>query len=632
MKHIIIGTAGHVDHGKTCLTKALTGVDTDRLKEEQRRGITIEIGFAQLTLPNGQTASIIDVPGHEKLIKNMLVGATGIDVVMLVVAADEGFMPQTKEHLEILTMLGVKKGIIVITKIDMVDAEWLEVVKDDIREHVKGSFLEDAPMIPVSAYTMEGIDELKQKIVELVRDTDERPTDRPFRLPVDRVFSIKGFGTVVTGTLVDGTIDTGENVEIYPLEKLSRVRELQNHDVRQERVSAGMRVAINLSGVEKKELMRGCTIAKPGSMQLSTRIAVSLQLTKDSPYSVKNASLVHFYQGTQEMVGKVRLLTCNTLKPGQSAYALVMFEEKLTARNLDKFIIRFFSPMTTIGGGTILDMDSPRLKRNDPEVIARLDRLSGKPLVRTLQLIEDAGCSLVRESALANVSGLSASQVRAAVKELTQAKKVINISGGLITGARLDSVWQEIETLLRRFHEEQSLSDGMNLGELRERVFSSSPKTASAILEYFVAQDKLRFNGSVAALAEFSTGFSSEQSAMHDELENIYLKSALEPPSNAELQDKYRDKLRLYKQVFARMIQDGTLVPLNTGTAVHSSVYRRAYNTMLDMFKESDKITLGDYRTRLGVSRKYAIMYLENFDNKKITKLVGDSRVLLKKQ
>lgn len=632
MKHIIIGTAGHVDHGKTCLTKALTGVDTDRLKEEQRRGITIEIGFAQLTLPNGQTASIIDVPGHEKLIKNMLVGATGIDVVLLVVAADEGFMPQTKEHLEILTMLGVKKGIIVVTKKDMVDEEWLEVVKDDIREHVKGSFLEDAPMIAVSAYTMEGIDELKQMIVELVRDADERPTDRPFRLPVDRVFSIKGFGTVVTGTLVDGKIETGESVEIYPLEKLARVRELQNHDVRQERVSAGMRVAINLGGVEKKELMRGCTIAKPYSMQLTYRIAASIQLTKDSPYSVKNASLVHFYQGTQELVGRVRLLSCNVLKPGQKGYALIMFEEKLTARNLDKFIIRFFSPMTTIGGGVILDMESPRLKRNDPAVLERLDRLSGRPLARIMQMIDDAGCTLIKENELANVSGLSASEVRAAVKELTQSGKVVNISGGLISARRLDDVWQRIEELLRRFHQEQSLADGMNLGELRERIFSSSTRAANAILEHFIKQEKLRFNGSVAALAEFSSGFSSEQTAMHDKLESIYLEAALEPPSNAELQERFRNDLRLFKQVFARMVQDGTLIPLNTGTAVHYSVYKRAYNVMLDMFREGDFITLGNYRTRLGVSRKYAVMYLENFDDKKITKLIGDKRVLLKKQ
>lgn len=632
MKHIIIGTAGHVDHGKTCLTKALTGVDTDRLKEEQKRGITIEIGFAQLTLPNGQTASIIDVPGHEKLIKNMLVGATGVDVVMLVVAADEGVMPQTKEHLEILSLLGVKKGIVVITKADMADDEWLEVVMDDVKEHVRGSFLEGAPMIPVSSYTMMGIDELKNKIVELVKDADERLSDKPFRLPVDRVFTVKGFGTIVTGTLVDGKINTGENVTIYPMEKSSRVRELQNHDVKQDRVSAGMRVAINLSGVEKKELMRGCTIAKPGSMQLSKRIAVRLELTPNSPYSVKNASLVHFYQGTQEMVGKLRLLDCNVLKAGQSAFALIMFEEKLTARNLDKFIIRFFSPMTTIGGGVILDMDSPRLKRTDPNVIDRLNNLAGSSAERVQQMIEDAGCALVKESSLATVSGLSATDVRQAVKELTRSGKVLNIREGLITKSCMDRVWLRIDELLRRFHEMQTLADGMNLGELRERVFSATPKTADAILEYYSKQDKLRLNGSIAALAEFSTSFSSEQTAIHDELEKLYIDCGLEPPSNTELGEKYKAQYKLFKQVLARMVQDGTLTALNTTTAVHSTVTEKAREVMMEMFAESDSISLGDYRTRLGVSRKYAIMYLDYFDSKRITKLVGDRRILLKRQ
>jgi len=409
VKHLVIGTAGHVDHGKTCLTKALTGVDTDRLKEEQKRGITIEIGFAQLVLPNGQTASIVDVPGHERLIHNMLVGATGIDVVMLVVAADEGFMPQTREHLDILSLLNVKNGIIVLTKSDMADEEWLETVMEDTREQVKGSFLEDAPMIPVSAYTGAGLEELKQKIVELVQNSPARAADKPFRLPVDRVFSIKGFGTVVTGTLIDGVLNSGDEAMVYPEMLETRARELQNHDVKVESVEAGMRVAINLAGIDKKDIERGCIIAQPGTMFETNQITVEVELTKTSPYRVKNHSFLHFYQGTQEKVCKIRFLDRSELRPGEKTYAQITFkDDTIVARNLDRFIIRFFSPMVTVGGGTILDMKERHIKLNSEEEFVRLDRLNSTPVNRVFQMIEDSEYGLIKEVDIANRSGLSA--------------------------------------------------------------------------------------------------------------------------------------------------------------------------------------------------------------------------------
>ncbi|MDO4982565.1 MAG: selenocysteine-specific translation elongation factor [Eubacteriales bacterium] len=632
MKHIVIGTAGHVDHGKTCLTKALTGVDTDRLKEEQKRGITIQIGFAQLVLPNGMTASIVDVPGHEKLIRNMLTGATGIDVVLMVIAADEGCMPQTKEHLDILSMLKVKNGIIVITKCDMVDEEWLEVVKDDIAEAVQGTFLENAPMVPVSSYTGQGIDELKEKIVEMVETSPARTTDKPFRLPVDRVFSVKGFGTVVTGTLIDGTLHPGDEVTIYPDGKTAKVRELQNHDVKQDEVEAGMRVAINLAGIDKDEIEKGCTIAQPDSMLITDQITVKLELTKDSPFVVKNYSFLHFYEGTQEKVCKVRLLDRNELLPGETCYAQFNFkDDTIVARNLDRFIVRFFSPMTTVGGGIILDMKKRRLKRNDPDTIARLDRLDSEPKERVFQMIDDAGYELIKEDELLSLSGLSAKQVHTAIQQVQQSGETVKIKGAYITKKTLDTQWNRVEELLKKHHEEHSLMEGMRLGELRERAFAKATGNADAVLSYFADKGKLRIDGNTVALASFQTNFSDEQVTMQKDLEDYFLKCGVEAPLNKDTMEIFGLKQKLCKQVMTRMIKDGILVALNPNVTVHAKYCKQAFDLFVSMFENSDTVAIGDFRTAFGVSRKFAQMYLDYFDVCRASKLVGDSRVLLKK-
>ncbi len=629
MKHIIIGTAGHVDHGKTCLTRALTGTDTDRLKEEKKRGITIEIGFAKLTLPNGQTASIIDVPGHERLIRNMLVGAGGIDVVLLVIAADEGVMPQTEEHLEILSLLGVKQGLIVLTKTDMVDQDWLEMVTEDVKEHMAGTFLEGAPILPVSSSTGQGIEELKAAIVTLIEQTPPRSPSQPFRLPVDRSFSVKGFGTVVTGTLMDGTLRAGDTVMIYPQQKLAKVRELQNHDVSQAQVEAGMRVAINLTGVDRQELARGCTIAQPGSMQLTRRIAVRLELTRDTPFEVRNASQLHFYQGTQELLCRVRLLDSNLLQKGKSGYAELTFEEDLAARNLDRFIVRFFSPMTTVGGGVILDMDAPRLKRNDLRVLNRLRQLDQSPKSRVRQIIYDAGYTLLEESQLNQISGLSSQVVADALKELIQDHEIVRVGSGLIALDILNTVWFKIESLLRAYHREEPLKEGMPLGELREKAFSGAPKAADAMFAYLVQQQKIKLCGSNAALFSFQVSYSDELLALKESVHNQYENYGLEPPTNGEAAQQYPGREKLFQQVFSRMQQDGELVVLTPQTCVLKSYCQTALQTFIGMFSQYETVALGEFRTKLGVSRKYAQMYLDYFDRCKVSKLVGDRRVLL---
>ncbi len=631
MKHIVIGTAGHVDHGKTCLTKALTGVDTDRLKEEQKRGITIEIGFAQLTLPNGQQASIVDVPGHERLIHNMLVGATGIDVVLMVIAADEGFMPQTREHLDILSLLDVKNGIIVLTKCDIADPEWIEAVEEDIQEHVAGSFLEGAPIVHVSSYTGEGIEELKMKIVEMLADSPARATDRPFRLPVDRVFSIRGFGTVVTGTSVDGTLNTGDALTIYPEMLETRARELQNHDIKVDSVEAGMRVAINLAGVDKKQISRGSIVAAPDSMFLTDRITVQLQLTPDSPFRVKNYSLLHFYTGTQESICKVRLLDRTVLNPGEKAYAQLAFKnESIVARNLDRFVVRFFSPMTTVGGGVILDVQPRRIRLNSPEQIERLDRLHSTPVNRIYQMIEDADCGLIRENDLVSASGLSAKAVHSAIQELQQQGVTVRIQGGFISKKVLEALEEKAGVILKKHHEAQSLMEGMSLGEFRGRLFPVASKSNDVVLGYLRDKGKLRIVGSSVSLPSFQADYSPEQASLQAELEAHYLKCGLEPPLNTEVAESFGKDPRLTRQIMARMTKDGILTALNPNITCHTSACKQALDVFLGMFADSDAVAIGDYRTKMGISRKYAQFFLDYFDSQKISKLTGDKRILLK--
>lgn len=629
MKHVVIGIAGHVDHGKTLLTLALTGKNTDRLKEEQQRGITIEIGFAQLILPNGQTASIIDVPGHERFIRNMLAGAGGMDAVLLVVAADEGFMPQTQEHLQILSLLGMENGLIVLTKTDLVDEEWLEAVKEEVREKAAGTFLADAPMIPVSAHTGQGIDELKQEIVALLERTEQRTSDRPFRLPIDRVFSLGGFGVIVTGTLVDGAVSTNDTVMLYPQEKTVRIRELQSHDASVPAVEAGMRVAVNLTGVDKKAISRGCLLAEADSVFLSRTVSARLTVNGDSPFSVKNSSQLHFYQGTQELLCKVRLLDSDELLPGQSGYAQMMFAEPLAARNMDKFIVRFFSPMITVGGGMILDMQARRLKRHYPPVLERLGRLEASAEQRIRQMIADAGCALIQPRELTVASGLRAAQAAQAIDALSGSGAVLCIGGGLIEAGVLEQAWQRISDILSAYHRDNPLMEGLSLSELRERALPGPSKPADALLSYFVAQGKLKIDGPNAALADFHIAFSPQQAALQAELDKIYEQAGLTPPLNAEIAEGFASQRELFEQVFLHMRQDGALIALTPQVSVHRSHYEQALQLFISMFDRADQVTLAEYRTALGVSRKYAQMYLDYFDRQKISKLVGEARVLL---
>lgn len=629
MKHVIIGTAGHVDHGKTWLTKALTGTNTDRLKEEQERGITIDIGFAQLMLPNNQSASIIDVPGHEGLVRNMIVGATGMDLVLLVVAADEGFMPQTQEHLEILQLLGVETGIVVLTKCDAVDGEWLEVVEADVRDHVEGTFLEGAPIARVSALTGEGIDDLRQLIAQMVEHAVPKNTERAYRLPIDRSFSKKGFGTVVTGTLVDGTLRVGDKLEVYPTHVMTRVRDLQNHNESAREMYAGMRVAANLTGVERSDVRRGRIIAQPGTVEVTRRVTVQLQLTSDAPFSVKNSSSLHFFTGTQEVVGRVRLLETDEMQPGGTGFAQLSFDEDVSARNHDRFIVRFFSPMVTVGGGSILDMASGRLKRNNEDVIARLRSLAGSATQRVEQRVIDARLAPLPRQALSVMENLSAAETDQVLSPLLDEGRILAVGEGLISAVWFDRLRDNVLDVLRGYHAAHTLERGIRLGELRERAFSSCPESADALIARFRDEGLIEMGGGCVWLAGFAPSFSAEQSRLYERVKAAFDETGYEARGNDEVRVALGVDAQPFAEVFARLLADGAIVAVTSDSSVGGDAYRRALQTFRSMFESDDRVTIAQFRDRLGISRKFAQLLLDSFDNARISKLVGDARVLL---
>lgn len=633
MKHIIIGTAGHVDHGKTCLTKALTGVNTDRLKEEQKRGITIENGFAHLTLPNGQEASIVDVPGHERFIRNMLVGASGMDVVLLVVAADEGFMPQTREHLGILSLLGVKSGIIVVTKIDMVDQEWLEAMMEEIRENVQGTFLENAPMIPVSAYTGQGIDALKAQISSLVDGAEEKNHTRPFRLPVDRVFSVDGFGTVVTGTLVEGTIKIGEEVLVYPCGEKARVRGIQNHDKPIDQAVAGMRTALNLIGLGRHGVRRGDTVAKPDSMVLSTCLDVQIEMLLSTPFSLKSGTKVHFYHDTSEILCKVRLLDTKILEAGQRGFAQLLFDQPLAVKNGDHFILRFLSPMVTIGGGTLLDVEAKPHKHRNPIVLDNLRaRASGTPDDVMLRVLEKKTALKHRE--LAQACALTEEELDPVLSPFLEKGTVLKLGQRYLLLSSVEKLWEATQEILSAYHRQYPLQVGMNLNELRSRLASKSPTyIADDLISYFARTDRLHLENGVVALPDFKAVYTPESAAIRKQVLALYDGYGFQPDTTEHAEATLGVDPEALSQVMTRMRFDGELVSLSPQLLVDQAHYELAKQTMLRLFAEKPELGLTEFRDALGISLKFARAFLEHWDSGGITRRTeGNVHILLKRK
>ncbi len=633
MQNVIVGTAGHVDHGKTCLIKALSGIDTDRLKEEKKRGITIELGFANLIDTDGVHIGIIDVPGHEKFVKNMLAGIGGIDLVLLVVALDEGVMPQTVEHFEILKMLQIRQGIVVLTKSDTVDSDWADMVEEDVRELIKGSFLEQAEMIRVSSYTGENIDVLRQKIIAMAKQAGRRREEKElFRLPIDRVFTMEGFGTVVTGTLVEGMCEAGEEVMVYPQERLLKIRGVQSHGQKEEKACAGQRTAINLAGIKKEELSRGEVLAYPGSLVNSTMVDATLRLFDSTQRKLKNGDRVHLSYGSAQAIGKVILLDCDVVEAGQEALVQLRFDDPVCVKRNDKFIIRFYSPVETFGGGTVLNPAADKHKRGQEEVIESLRlKKTGTDMEILEQMVNEESRRFPEAKDLAAWMDLTVSEAEKMLDTLRNKKKILHLNDGSFVGK---AYWEKVSELanqvLAHFHRENPIVEGMDREELKsrlaERMHLKSGKKGEALIAELEKRKVITIQGSVVSVAGFTVSYSNEASQMMTDMENIYNKAGIEVPSTDELVGAYKDRKQA-RQVLSELTKKGILVKAGTGILMHREHWDRALNILREHLAANPQITLGEFRDLLGTSRKYAVMLLETYDQMKITKKTGDARV-----
>ena len=631
MKNIIIGTAGHVDHGKTRLIKALSGIDTDRLEEEKKRGITIELGFAHIPNDAGYNIGVIDVPGHEKFIKNMLAGIGGIDFVLFVVAADEGIMPQTREHFEILQALGIDDGIIAITKTDMVDEEWLELVQEDIRDYVEGSFLEGKPMIPVSAKSGENIDLLKEEIIRKC-DRESKRIEAPemFRLPVDRVFTKSGFGTVVTGTLMDGTCSLNDEVHVFPEETPAKIRGIQTYGNDVEQAVAGQRTAINLSGVRKEDIRRGDVIAAKSAVSVTGMLDVKLKIFDSSERMVLNNSRVHLYCGSKEVLTKVILMDRDALSAGEEAYVQFRLEEPIAVRRGDRFIIRFYSPIITIGGGQILDAVPEKHKRNRENVLEGFRMLeSGN--ISDIFVLKTGGHKFYSKELLLQELGMLPEIGDREIERCIEEGKLVELEDGTILAAsKFQMMTNRLIQLLQEYHESNPLAEGMPKQELQSRLRDTwhiqEDKIILGAVHRLMNLGTLMDCGKTVSMQGFEAVLTPEQEKLKERIAGIYKDAGIEIPKNDEIYALDSDK-RVINAIFDRLYKEGVLVKVDPSYNISQEGWNRVAAAARTAGAEGSFV-LADFRDTLNTSRKYASVYLAALDRAGITVFDGERRRL----
>jgi selenocysteine-specific elongation factor len=628
--HTIIGTAGHVDHGKTSLIKALTGIDTDRLKEEKKRGITIENGYAYLTLPDGSRAGIIDVPGHEKFIHNMLAGASSVDLALLIVAADEGIMPQTREHLDILSLLHIERGAVALTKADLVEKDWLEMVADDIHSELKDTFLRDAPIIPVSSHTGEGLQELKTCLFDLLQQSPPKADYIPFRLPVDRVFTSDGFGAVVTGTLTEGKLSVGDTVTIYPALKTAKVRNLQTHGEKVDSVSAGQRTAVNLSGVSHNELSRGLVLAAPGSMSNKILLDVRLDVLKGTARKLLHGSQLHFHHGTHDLLCKPLLFDRQSVAAGESVYAQIQLSEPLAVKPGDRFVLRFFSPLETVGGGIILDHSVKKYTRRDKNNIDGFTvKENGSLRERISQSILDRSKSFPLLDEVKLLSFENNPQFDEEAATLIKNGELITVGDKKVIHRQFfDETGEQCKELLAAYHTKNPLNAGMPKSELwRPLLPKADAATANKVIDLLERHGIIKFAGNLAANLNFNVVISGQHQKLSDEIVKELLNCGFSTPSYDEMAQAHEKERTAFKQAFDALVREGSVIMLTPQIIIHKSYFEKAKDTFKTLAKNK-AVTLQEFRDELNTSRKYAIAILDYFDLQHFTVKKDDCRVL----
>jgi selenocysteine-specific elongation factor len=626
----VVGTAGHVDHGKTTLISALTGINPDRLKEEVERQMTIDLGFAWYTLPSGEEIGIVDVPGHSDFIENMLSGVGGIDAVLFIIAADEGIMAQSREHLDILKLLGIKLGLIVLTKIDMVeDQEWLDLIESDVRDFVTGSFLEDAPIIKVSALKNIGLDELSLSLDALLKESAPKKNIHDPRLPIDRIFSIKGFGTIVTGTLLDGTLMEGDQVEILPQGIKSRIRGIQNHKKKQQIVEPGNRTAINLVGVDVDQLQRGDVVCLPGKMRSTKRIDVQVELLESRLSSIHHDDKVKIFLGSAQTIARARLINDKEIKPGGNGWLQLELEKPLLVKRNDRFILRKPSPAATIGGGSVLSAHPKRRhKRFSTQVIERFEILStgSEEDIILLQLL---GLKVGEFSKLVEISEISERNAQQIIEGLIKAGKVIllepngelNPSSWLSTNSYWAHLSKEIITIIEFYHKKFPLDPGMSSEKLSNKL-GLSKRAFSVVIGKLISGGDIISNDGKVMLKSHQLEFSTEQKELIVNLEKKFSSSPFLTPSSQDCIEK------VGKDVFQAMVGMGTIVEVAPGIVFMEKDIQIVISMVQKMFETNHKLSASEFRDQLKTSRKYAIALLEYLDEIGVTKRIDDYRVL----
>ena len=629
MKNIIVGTAGHIDHGKTTLIKALTGRNTDRWEEEQRRGITIDLGFTYFDLKNGDRVGIIDVPGHEKFINNMVAGVVGMDLVLLVVAADEGIMPQTREHMDILGLLGIKKSILVINKCDLVDEEWLEIVEEEIQEELEGTFLEGAPVVKVSAATGQGLDELTDTIQQLMSDeVVAKDTQTIPRLPIDRAFTLSGFGTIITGTLISGTITREDVLEMYPIGKECKIRNIQVHGQNQDKCYAGQRVAINLSNVKKKEIRRGCVLAPKNSMKNTDLLDVKLKVLEDSMRILTNHERLHLYTGTSEILCRAVLLDKEQIGPGEEGLVQLRLEEEIAVKRGDRFVVRFYSPMETIGGGIVLEPNPVRKKRFDAQAIEELKKKESGSLGDVMELqIKEHGDTMITLAELAKVMAHSVDELKEYLEELEESGTIFVFPMKKDTYLwHRDSefaVRQKIEETLQKYHSEHPYRYGMKKAEIHNTFLKKiKPNIFDAYIERMTGENVYGRREEYLSLP----GYEVPKDAMYLQteklIEDTFEKAGYDFVRFSEI-DFGKIPRQTAEDVVLMMIDEGKVLRINEEMFTMKHLMDEAKEKIQNHLKEENLITIAQVRDMFSTSRKSAKPILEYMDSIKVTKKTG---------